>query len=135
MDCMSLDELRSRIQTIKTPLDVVASILYFFRESDEIPTNFEKIHRAFNAVKHEIYFNEFTFNSKGLYPYSPLLENIFSRLAISGLISCFNPVYEKYRIDEAQKRKIQRISLSKFDPEEQKSLEKISGVVESHLFS
>lgn len=135
MDCMSLDELRSRIQTTKTPLDIVASILYFFRESDAIPTNFEKIHRAFNAVKHEIYFNEFTFTNKGLYPYSPLLENIFSRLAISGLISCFNPIYEKYRIDEVQKSKIQRISLSKFDPEEQRTLERISGVVESHLYS
>lgn len=108
-----LELLKTELQKNITPLDIVGAILFFF-EKDEFSTDYEKLHEAFYKVKDSPLLDEFSFRKGGPYPYSELLENIFSRLTISGLLGCKNPDYRKFTISQKQRKRIKNGILNNF---------------------
>lgn len=120
-----LEVLKKELQKNITPLDVVGGIL-FFLEEDEFSTDYEKLHKAFYKVKDNNLLNEFSFRKGGPFPYSELLENIFSRLTISGLLGCSNPDYRKFTISGKQRKRIEEGILNKFSKSQKKDLASIS---------
>ena len=122
----SLLSLKEEFEREITPLDVLAGVLYFFGDNVEFTTNYEKIHRAFNELRDTPLLKEFIFLGGGPYPYSELLENVFSRLSISGLIRCENPDYRRFRITEEQRRRIEESVLKKFSNSQREQLREIS---------
>lgn len=129
---MALEVLKKEMQEDITPLDVVAGILYFFVE-EEFPTDYEKLHRAFYKVKDNELLKEFSFRKGGPFPYSELLENVFSRLTISGLLGCRNPDYDRFTIEKKQRERIARGSITKFSSEKKKKLASLSKRIQKDL--
>lgn len=140
MSEVALDEgTKARIAAFKakiivdpTPLDVIAGILSYFDE-EEFTTDFEKIHSQFFEFREVELFKEFSFRDNGIYPYSELLEDIFSRLSVSGLLTCQNPIYQRFEIKERQKEIIRRTSLRKFNEPQKRELERISKIIQKSL--
>ena len=128
-----LASFRKKIQEDITPLDVVASILYFFGDDAKFTTNYEKLHQAFFRMKENLLLKEFQFREGGPYPYSELLENVFSRLAISGLLGCQNPDYRQFTINKGQRGRIEAGSLKKFSGEQIRELKSISREIQENL--
>jgi hypothetical protein len=129
---VSLELLKNEMKNDITPLDVISSVLYYLKE-DEFSTNYEKIHRAFFKVKDSELLKEFAFRTSGPYPYSELLENVFSRLTISGLLGCRNPDFERFTIEEKQRKRIEKGALRKFSEEQKKELASISKIIRKDL--
>ena len=125
--------LRKSIERDITPLDVIAGILFHFEDNATFTTNYEKLHRAFYAVKNYPLLKEFKFLERGVYPYSELLESVFSRLAISGLLSCLNPDYRQYTLNNDQRERIRIGILKKFDPRQMEELKSIGQEILSNL--
>jgi hypothetical protein len=117
----------------KTPLDILAMILYFFGDEAQFTTDYKELHEAFYEFRNEKYFKEFTFKQTGLYPYSELLEKTMSQLSIAGLLNCFNPVYRKFEISKESRERIEKSSFIKFTEEERKELREISEKIQSKL--
>jgi len=133
-------EQAKRIETLKEnmnktifPLDVIAGILYYFGKDVEFSTNHERIQRAFYKHKEDPILGAFKFKKGGPYPYSELLENTFTRITISGLLSCYNPDYKIFKINEGQIDRINNNSLNKFKPELRERLKKISEEIHNDL--
>ncbi len=125
---------KRKIDADITPLDVLEGILFYFNEKkSKFTTNNEKIHKAFYDFRDDDLFKEFSFLDGGLYPYSELLDNLFSRLSISGRLNCQNPVYQIFEIDKKQKNLIKKTSLKKFKIEQKERLKKISEVIQNKL--
>ena len=123
---------KARIVVDPTPLDVIAGILSYF-DKEEFTTDFDKIHSQFFAFRDEELFKEFSFKDNGIYPYSELLEDIFSRLSVSGLLTCQNPIYQRFEIKEKQKEIIRKTSLRKFSDPQKQELERISKIIQRSL--
>jgi hypothetical protein len=130
---VSRELLKQKLQEDITPLDVVASVIYFFGENASFPTNYKKLHQAFFVEKKSKFFKEFNFKESGPYPYSELLESVFSRIAISGLLGCKNPDFRKYIMTSDQLRKIKAGSLKKFSETDQEELKVLSQRIQANL--
>lgn len=128
----TLESLKERFQKDVTPLDVVASILYFF-EKDEFSTDYGMLHKAFYKVRDNGILKEFTFRKGGPYPYSELLENVFARMTLSGLLGCQNPDYRQFTIDKKQRKRIKEGLLKKFSKSQKKDLESLSLKIQKSL--
>lgn len=124
----SLESLKKRFQEDITPLDVTAAIIYFFGEN-EFTTSYEKLNRAFQKEKKSEFLREFRFLEGGSYPYSELLDSVFSRLSISGLLGCQNPDYRKFFLRQDQLERIEKGSLKKFSPKQIKELKSLSSSI------
>jgi hypothetical protein len=125
--------IERKLQEDITPFDVVAGVIYFFGEDKPFPTNYEKLHRTFYAEKNNPFLKEFRFREGGPYPYSELLESVFSRLAISGLLGCQNPDYRQFITNKRQLNEIRRSSLRKFSKEGQQELKFLSLQIQRKL--
>ena len=69
---------------------------------EQIPTDLKTLHSAFYEIKkaHSAFFPHLHFKRGGRFPYSEALDQTFLGLAISGLLSCKNPEYEFYVLEE-----------------------------------
>ncbi|TET80018.1 MAG: hypothetical protein E3J41_00370 [Candidatus Cloacimonadota bacterium] len=128
----SLDSLRERFRKDVTPLDIAAGILFFFGKI-EFTTSYERLNSAFYKEKDNPLLGEFRFREGGSYPYSALLENVFSRLSKSGLISCLNPDYRLFEIGEKQLERIEKGVLKKFSKEKIRDLKSLSQRIKKNL--
>lgn len=130
----TLDDLKRKIENRITPMDLISSIMVNFENKDAITTDYKRLHSAFFKISSDDLMDEFRFFHSGLYPYSPLLEDVLQRMAVSGLISCMNPIYEKYQISSDQSEKLRK-SLSKFDAPQKSRLKELSATVERELIA
>ena len=130
---VSRENMKQRLQEEITPLDVVAGVIYFFGKDASFPTDYKSLHKAFFSEKDNALFKEFKFKETGPYPYSELLESVFSRIAISGLLGCKNPDYRSYTVTSGQIRKIKSSSLGKFSKPQLLQLKCISQRIKSNL--
>ena len=79
------DEIIKKLQRLKTPDDVIASIFAYLNVK-EIPASFRVSHTAVSMLK-ESYpslLKEFVFSTKGIYPFSELLERVFFQITKCG---------------------------------------------------
>lgn len=129
---LALESLKERFQKDVTPLDVVTGIVYFFKK-DEFSTDYGKLHKAFYKVRGNGFLKEFTFRKGGPYPYSELLENVFARMAISGLLGCQNPDYRQFTITREQRKRIREGLLKKFSRSQKKELKSLSLKIQKKL--
>jgi len=125
---MSLESLKKKFQEDITPLDVTAAILYFFGDI-EFTTSYEKLNRAFYKERENPLLREFRFLEGGPYPYSELLDSVFSRLSISGLLGCRNPDYRKFFVQKNQRDRIENGILKKFSPDQVEELKSLSNCI------
>jgi len=130
----SLELLKRKIQETTTPLDVVSSILLNFENRSTITTDYNKLHTAFFEIAGDELFSSFRFFKTGLYPFSPLLEDVLQRMAVSGMISCMNPIYENYKITEIQETKLRK-RYEKFSGPQREQLAELGHRVETKLTS
>jgi hypothetical protein len=126
-------ELKKRLQDEITPFDVVAGVIYFFGKDSSFSTNYKKLHKAFYTEKNSELFNEFKFRESRPYPYSELLESVFSRIAISGLLGCKNPDYRSYTVTDVQIKRIESTSLKKFSAVQIEELKQASCRIKKSL--
>jgi hypothetical protein len=127
------EAFKKRLQEDITPLDVVAGILYYFGEGATFPTDYQKLHESFYAERANSLVQEFKFKESGPYPYSELLESVFARIAISGLLGCKNPDYSKYTVSSAQLKKIETSALKKFSQDKKEELRELSQRIRTRL--
>lgn len=130
---MTLNSIKRKLQEDITPFDVVAGVIYFLGKDEPFPTNYEKLHSAFYAERNNPFLKEFKFREGGPYPYSELLESVFSRLAISGLLGCENPDYRQFVTNEHQLKEIKLSSLRKFSKKQQEELRTLSLRIQEKL--
>ena len=102
---------------------------------EQIPTDLKTLHSAFYEIKkaHSAFFPHLHFKRGGRFPYSEALDQTFLGLAISGLLSCENPEYEFYVIDEKKRTLIRDRIFSLFSSEEQTEIEEIGLELKGHL--
>jgi hypothetical protein len=129
------EQLKQKFQEEITPLDIVSGVIYFFGKNASFPTNYKKLHSAFFAEKNNELFREFKFRENGPYPYSELLESVFSRIAIAGLLGCRNPDYRSYIVTSTQLKRIEKTSLKKFSETQCRELKAASQRIKMKLNS
>ncbi len=127
------EQLKQKFQDEITPLDVVAGVIYFFGKDTTFSANYKQLHKAFFAERNNYLFKEFKFRENGPYPYSELLETVFSRIAIAGLLGCKNPDYQSYIVSDKQLKRIASGSLCKFSEKQQIELKQASQRIKSNL--
>lgn len=130
---VSKESLKQKLQEDIAPLDVVAGVIYFFGKDASFTTNYKKLHEAFYAERNNSLIKEFRFKESVPYPYSELLESVFSRIAISGLLGCKNPDYSKYTVTSVQLNKIRSSILPKFSETQQQELKSLSQRIQANL--
>jgi len=128
----SLESLKKKFESEVTPMDVIAGILYFFGET-EFSTNYERLNNAFYKEKENQFLKEFRFREGGPYPYSELLDNVFSRLSVSGLLGCQNPDYRQFTMNENQIKRIEKGPLKKFSSGQIIELKSLSRRIKENL--
>lgn len=106
--------------------DRISAILFLCSKS-EFKGNQRTLQEAVFQLKRKYkdFFDEFVF-SVDLYPYSQLLERVFSRLELSRIISFDNPDYRYFVLTSNGKEYIQRNVMHVFSPEDQKILKEIA---------
>lgn len=124
--------LKEKFQKDITPLDIVAGIVYFFGRT-VFSTGYEKLNRAFYGEKDNPLLKEFKFKEMGPYPYSELLESVFSRLSNAGLLTRNNPDLEQYEIKQKHIERIEAGSLTKFSNPQLIELEALSVRIHRNL--
>ena len=120
----TLAALKERFRKDITPLDVVAGIVYYFG-TIEFSTSYEDLNRAFSQEKNDPFLKEFKFKV-GAYPYSELLESVFSRMTNAGLLSRSNPDLRQYEIKQKHISRIEAGVLTKFSDTQKRGLRELS---------
>lgn len=127
----TLAALKERFHKDITPLDVVAGIVYYFGTT-EFSTGYEKVNRAFYQERNDPLLQEFKFKV-GPYPYSELLESVFSRMTNAGLLSRSNPDLRQYEVKQKHVDRIEAGILTKFSEEQQRELRDLSRRIRRNL--
>ena len=114
--------------------DKIAAIFYSM-ELTKIPINMEKLHVAFFdfSKAYPDFLSDIHFKIGGRFPYSESLDQTFPGLALSGYISCKNPEFRFYEIDQEQRKLIDQNIMSLFSDDEKKTIRLIADKLKSIL--
>ena len=129
-----MSEIRELLESYKALDDKIAAI-FLKSGMERIPTDLKTLHTAFYhiAKAHSAFFPHLHFKIGGRFPYSEALDQTFPGLAIAGLLSCENPQYKFYVLDEKKRKIIRERILPLFSSEEQSEIEEIGQELLGHL--
>ena len=115
-------------KTRLTPTEVVAGVFACLRAkgTEAIPNRREEIHSAFYHMRNQGLgiLNDFRFDTRGMFPYSPTLQQATSNLATSLLLERRNPKLEVYGITEDLGRYYDQTVMPRTTRRERQQLEK-----------
>lgn len=119
------------------PAEVVAGVLAFlaFLQVEEIPSRKKILHSAFYDMREQglEVLSRFRFDTRGMFPYSPTLEQATSNLATSLLLERNNPRLNAYRITDKLKNHFENHVKPKTSDDERDQMLKIADYVRGKL--
>ena len=118
-----------RLREKRVPDDAIAAMLSFLK-SDSFSGDPKRIHETIYRLRgnYPDLLQDFVFSDPehDVYPLSPLLERILSRLQLSRLIRMENPDFEVYILKPQAKKYARENILPRFNAGERKSLKKMA---------
>ncbi len=125
-----------RLREERVADDVIAAMLSFIK-AESFSGDPKVIHNAIFHLREDYadLLQEFVFTDPDhdVYPMSPLLERVFSRLQLSRIIRMENPDFEVYILKERARKYAQENILTRFSHEEAERLEEMAGRFEESV--
>ena len=111
------------------PTEVIASILSNLpRRKKEISTDPRKTHQVFfdMRITCKNILNDFRFDRRGTFPYSRTVDQAFSNLETSKVLSRTNPDFDKFQVTSNLKQYYKKYIQHKLSPTQLKETKEIA---------